>query len=154
MMSSLNIRALLSFLDKGKLKLCQQFVCYNPARLPSPVQWVNVERTRLKDSFTYVWWMSQSDRPKADNRRILKPYSQSMKQLLSSQKYNPGKRPSGHNIGKISFLKDNEGAISPSPPLDYSTLDTKIFLGLQFSCSAVDIFLVLVSPIAVWILCG
>jgi site-specific DNA-methyltransferase (cytosine-N4-specific) len=113
-MSPLNIRALLSFLDEGNLKLCQQFVCYNPARLPSPAQWVNVERIRLKDSFTYVWWMSPSDRPKADNRRVLKPYSPSMKQLLSSQKYNPGKRPSEHNIGKTSFLKNNNGAIPPN----------------------------------------
>lgn len=113
-MSSLNIRALLSFLDKGDLRLCQQFVCYNPARLPSPAQWVNVKRTRLKDSFTHVWWMSPSDNPKADNRRVLKPYSQSMMQLLSSKKYNSGKRPSEHNIGKTSFLKDNAGAIPPN----------------------------------------
>lgn len=113
-MSPLNIRTLLSFLDKGNLRLCQQFVCYNPARLPSPAQWVNVERIRLKDSFTHVWWMSPSDRPKADNRRVLKPYSQSMKQLLSSQKYNSGKRPSEHNIGKASFLKNNDGAIPPN----------------------------------------
>jgi len=113
-MSPLNLRALLAFLDKGNLRLCQQFVCYNPARLPSPAQWVNVERIRLKDSFTHVWWMSPGDRPKADNRRVLKPYSQSMKQLLSSQKYNSGKRPSEHTIGRTSFLTNNNGAIPPN----------------------------------------
>lgn len=113
-MSSLNVRALLSFQDRGQLSLCQQFVCYNPARLPSPVQWVNVERIRLKDAFTYVWWLSPNDHPKADNRRILKPYSSSMRQLLSSKKYNSGKRPSEHNIGKTSFLTDNKGAIPPN----------------------------------------
>lgn len=42
--STLALRALLSFLDAGGLVLCQQFIWHNPARLPSPAQWVNVER--------------------------------------------------------------------------------------------------------------
>lgn len=70
-MSTLALRALLAFLDKSDLRLCQQFICYNPARLPSPAQWVNVERIRVKDAFAYVWWLSPVDRPKADNRRVL-----------------------------------------------------------------------------------
>jgi hypothetical protein len=74
---------------------------------------VNVE-IRLKDSFTRVWWMSPSDRPKADNRRVLKEYSESMKKLLASGKYNHGKRPSEHHIGERSFLKNNGGAIPAS----------------------------------------
>ena len=93
-MSTLALRSLLAFLDAGKFNLCEQFICYNPARLPSPVQWVNVERIRVKDSFTHVWWMSTAERPKADNRRVLKPYSTSMIKLLETQKYNSGKRPS------------------------------------------------------------
>lgn len=110
-MSPLALRALLAFLDKAKLHLCQQFICYNPARLPSPAQWVNVERIRVKDSYTHVWWMSPSERPKADNRRILKQYSSSMIRLLKKQRYNSGTRPSSHNIGKKSFLTNNAGAI-------------------------------------------
>lgn len=110
-MSTLALRALLAFLEKGNFHLCQQFICYNPARLPSPVQWVNVERIRVKDSYTHVWWMSASERPKADNRRVLKEYSPSMRKLLASKKYNAGKRPSEHHIGEKSFLKDNDGAI-------------------------------------------
>jgi len=126
-MSPLNVRAFLSFLDKGRLNLCQQFICYNPARLPSPAQWVNVERIRLKDAFTYVWWMSPSDRPKADNRRVLKPYSKSMKQILSSKRYNSGKRPSEHNIGKTSFLTDNQGAIPPNVIIMANTRATDVY---------------------------
>ena len=113
-MSTMNIRALLALIDKGQLNLCQQFICFNPARLPSPAEWVNVERIRLKDAFTYIWWLSPSDRPKADNRRVLKPYSSSMKHLLSSKTYNYGRRPSEHNIGKTSFLRDNKGSIPPN----------------------------------------
>lgn len=110
-MSTLALRALLAFLDKGGFHLCQQFVCYNPARLPSPAQWVNVERIRVKDSYTHVWWMSPTQRPKADNRRVLKPYSRAMLKLLVSKKYNAGRRPSEHEIGTTSFLRNNNGAI-------------------------------------------
>ncbi len=110
-MSTLALEALLTFREKGEFHLCQQFVCNNPARLPTPAQWVTVERIRVKDSFTHVWWMSPSVRPKADNRRVLKEYSAAMLKLLSSKRYNPGKRPSEHQIGNVSFLRDNKGAI-------------------------------------------
>ena len=113
-MSTLALRALLTFLDAGRFHLCQQFVCYNPARLPTPAQWVNVERIRVKDAFTHVWWMSPSERPKANNRGVLQEYSSSMKKLLASKKYNSGKRPSEHHIGVSSFLKNNDGAIPPN----------------------------------------
>ncbi len=110
-MSTLALKALLALQEAGKFYLCQEFICYNPVRLPSPAQWVNVERIRLKDSFTRLWWMSPSERPKADNRRVLREYSDSMKKLLASGKYNHGKRPSEHHIGEKSFLKNNGGAI-------------------------------------------
>lgn len=122
-MSTLALRALLAFLERGKLHLCQQFICYNPARLPSPAQWVNVERIRVKDAYTHVWWMASTEKPKADNRRVLKEYSESMLKLLSSQKYNSGQRPSQHTIGKKSFLTNNKGAI-PSNVLRLSNTQT------------------------------
>jgi site-specific DNA-methyltransferase (cytosine-N4-specific) len=118
-MSPLALRALLAFLDKGKFHLCQQFIAYNPARLPTPAQWVNIERIRVKDSYTHVWWMSPSERPKADNRRVLKEYSKAMLDLLRLKKYNAGARPSQHSIGKTSFFTDNKGAI-PSNVLTLS----------------------------------
>ena len=110
-MSTLALRALLSFLETGEFILCQQFVWHNPAKLPSPAQWVNVERIRLKDAYTHLWWMALTDRPYADNRQVLTEYSRSMKRLLERQTYNTGKRPSEHNIGKRSFLTNNSGAI-------------------------------------------
>ena len=110
-MSTLALEALLNFRKAGDLKLCQQFVCPNPARLPSPAQWVNVERTRVKDAFTHVWWMAATSHPKANNRRVLTPYSEAMRKLIETQQYNSGKRPSGHVVGTKSFLKDNGGAI-------------------------------------------
>jgi site-specific DNA-methyltransferase (cytosine-N4-specific) len=118
-MSTLALRAFLEFLNKGGLHLCQQFICYNPPRLPTPAQWVNIERVRVKDAYTHVWWMAPSDRPKADNRRVLKPYSAAMQKLLAAQDYNTGKRPSEHKIGAKSFLSDNGGAI-PSNVLEFA----------------------------------
>lgn len=113
-MSILALQSLLEFLKKGELNLAQQFVVYNPARLPSPAQWVNVDRIRLKDAFTHVWWMASVDRPYANNRNVLKPYSKSMLDLLRTKKYNAGKRPSEHHIGEKSFLTNNKGAIPPN----------------------------------------
>ncbi|HBB89947.1 MAG TPA: site-specific DNA-methyltransferase [Blastocatellia bacterium] len=110
-MSTLALRALLQFLERGRFVLCQQFIYYNPARLPGPAQWVNIERIRLKDSYTHLWWMAKTDRPKASNRRVLKEYSDAMQKLLKSKKYNAGKRPSEHHIGSKSFLRNNKGAI-------------------------------------------
>ena len=113
-MSTLALRALLDFLEAADLHLCQQFVCHNPARLPTPAQWVNVERIRVKDAFTHVWWMSPNERPKANNRAVLTPYSDSMEKLLEKKHYNGGRRPSQHKIGETSFLTDNGGAIPPN----------------------------------------
>jgi len=111
-MSTLPIKALMAFLEAAELNLCQEFICYNPARLPTPAQWVTVERIRVKDSFTRVWWMSPAERPKANNRNVLTEYSKSMKELLRKGTYNAGPRPSGHHIGKKSFLSDNGGGDS------------------------------------------
>lgn len=105
--STLAIESLLAFKKRAGLHLCQEFICFNPARLPSPAQWVTVERCRVKDAFTRVWWMSPTPRPKADNSRILTEYSGAMRKLLERGTYNPGRRPSEHQIGETSFLADN-----------------------------------------------
>lgn len=110
-MSTLPIETLLEIKREANLALCQQFVVHNPARLPSPVQWVNIERSRVKDTFTNVWWFSRTPRPNADNRRVLNEYSDAMRKLLDRGVYNAGSRPSGHQIGASSFLKNHGGSI-------------------------------------------
>jgi DNA modification methylase len=110
-MSTLALRALLKFQDDNKLHLCQEFIYHNPARLPSPAQWVTVDRIRLKDSYTRLWWLSPTDRPKADNRNVLKAYSPAMARLLARKSFNSGPRPSQHHISKAAFTTNNGGAI-------------------------------------------
>ena len=109
--STAGIKALLAFQEAAALHLCQEFICFNPARLPTPAEWVTVRRQRVKDSFTRVWWLSPNPTPKADNRRVLTEYSDAMRKLLRRGTYTGGQRPSEHRIGARSFLRDNGGAI-------------------------------------------
>lgn len=124
--SLLPLESLLGFVKHpdADLRLCQQFICYNPSRIPSPAQWVTIERIRTTDSFTHVWWMAKSDYPKADNRNVLRPYSKSMKRLLERQSYNSGERPSEHNISASGFLSDNGGSIAHNV-FEMESLDEK-----------------------------
>lgn len=110
-MSTLPIETLIEFKKAGNYNLCELFIYDNPNRLPGPTSWVNIERIRVKDSFTHIWWLSPSKRPKADNRNVLKEYSPAMKKLIETQKYNSGLRPSGHRIGEKSFTYNNNGSI-------------------------------------------
>ena len=94
------------------LRLIQEFICYNPSRLPSPAQWVTVNRLRTVDSYTHIWWIAKNDLPKADNSKVLRPYSKKMKRLIETGKFNTGMRPSAHNISLNAFAKDNGGSIA------------------------------------------
>lgn len=105
-------KLLVELCDQFQFRLAQEFYWYNPAKLPTPAQWVTIERVRLKDAVTCVWWLGKTAHPKANNRRVLTPYSASMRRLFAHG-YNQGRRPSGHNIsGK--FHRDNGGAIPPN----------------------------------------
>jgi DNA modification methylase len=122
--SLLHLESLLGFVGvpAADLRLCQQFVCFNPSRLPTPAAWVTVNRLRVTDSFTNVWWMAKSDFPKADNRRVLRPYGRSMLHLLQRGKYNDGRRPSNHLISAKGFLRNNSGSIAQNV-LEIEALD-------------------------------
>lgn len=107
-----NYRVLLEFCDELGYRLAEEFFWYNPAKLPSPIEWVNKRKIRVKDAVNTVWWLSKTDEPKADVTRVLSPYSQRMKTLLKdpAKFYRPKERPSGHDIAE-GFGKDNGGAI-------------------------------------------
>ncbi|MBS7633706.1 site-specific DNA-methyltransferase [Candidatus Bathyarchaeota archaeon] len=90
----------------------QDFYWYNPAKLPTPAEWVTVRRLRIKDAVDPIWWFSKIDIPKADNRKVLKPYSESMLQLFENG-YKPKLRPSGHRISD-KFNRRHSGAIPPN----------------------------------------
>lgn len=101
---------------KTKFRLAQDFYWINTARLPTPAEWVTVQRIRVKDAVDPVFWFCKADNVKtrANNKRVLQPYSDSMEALLKRQSYNHGTRPSGHRISKDSFLTRHRGAIPPN----------------------------------------
>ena len=92
--------------------LAQDFYWWNPAKLPTPAEWVTVRRIRVKDAVNKVWWLSKCPWPKASNRRVLQPYSESMHDLLQNG-YKPQLRPSGHDISN-RFDTNNGAAIPPN----------------------------------------
>src|SRR5207248_9319922 len=92
--------------------LAKEFFWWNPARLPTPAEWVTVRRIRVKDAINCVWWLGKSPWPKASNRRVPSPYSDSMRDLLKNG-YDAKLRPSGHDIS-TKFNKDNGAAIPPN----------------------------------------
>jgi len=119
-----NFRVLLKFCDEIGFHLAEEFFWHNPAKLPSPIEWVNKRKLRAKDSVNTVWWFSKTENPKADVTKVLVPYSERMKTLLRdpAKFYTPKERPSGHDIA-AGFGKRNEGAI-PSNLLQIPNTDS------------------------------
>lgn len=107
-----------------EFRLAQEFYWYNPAKLPTPAEWVTIRRIRVKDAVNMVWWFSPSDFPKADNKKVLKPYSDSMLGLIKNG-YKAKKRPSGHDISD-TFQRDNGGAIPPNL-LEYANTESNSY---------------------------
>ena len=103
---------LLCLCREAKFHLAQEFFWWNPARLPTPAEWVTVRRIRVKDAVNCVWWLSKTPWPKASNKRVLQPYSDAMKSLLVNG-YKPKLRPSGHDISD-KFGTNNGAAIPPN----------------------------------------
>lgn len=107
-----HFKLLIMLCEKVGFHLAQEFYWWNPSKLPTPAEWVTVRRVRVKDAVNSIWWLSPTPYPKTTNRRVLQPYSDSMKELLANG-YRAKKRPSGHDIsGK--FLVDNQAAIPPN----------------------------------------
>ncbi len=107
-----HFKLLIMLCEEYDFHLAQEFYWWNPSKLPTPAEWVNVRRIRVKDGINTVWWLSKTPWPRASNRRVLQPYSDSMKALLSNG-YKAKLRPSGHDISE-KFTIDNGAAIPPN----------------------------------------
>jgi site-specific DNA-methyltransferase (cytosine-N4-specific) len=99
-------------------KLCQTVYWNNTSALPLPIQYVNIEKIRLKNSLNMnMWFTKEPDgKCKADNRKVLLPYSSRMQKLIAKpESFIKGEqvtRPSGNVLTIKSWQKDNGGAIS------------------------------------------
>ncbi|MEP7168944.1 MAG: site-specific DNA-methyltransferase [Bacteroidota bacterium] len=110
-----NFKLPIKFVEEIGFYLAEDFYWFNPSKLPSPIEWVNKRKIRVKDAVNNIWWFSKTEYPKANVTKVLAPYSDRMKKLIEDPEafYTPKKRPSGHDIG-LSFGKDNGGAIPPN----------------------------------------
>jgi DNA modification methylase len=106
-----HFKLLIELVETIGFSLAQECFWYNPAKMPMPAEWVTVRRVRIRDSVEYIWWLSKTAWPKANNRNVLKAYSQDMHRL-NRKGIQSTVRPSGHNI-KTSFSDVEAGGSIP-----------------------------------------
>lgn len=124
--------------SNGPFELAQDCYWYNPAKLPTPAQWVTIERIRITDAVNHVWWLSkgEEERPEADNTRVLQEYSDSQKKLME-EGYEDKKRPSGHDISdKFDKPENGEGSIPDNLIEAANTASNTHYLK---ACRAIDV---------------
>lgn len=97
--------------DDLGLHLVHDFTWQNPAK-PANAEWVNRRRIHVRGVTETILWLSASDTPEADNRRVLVAYSDAMKQRIASGGEQGGARPSGWTHRPGAFAQDNGGAIA------------------------------------------
>ncbi len=107
-----HFKLLMALVEDIGFYLAQECFWYNPAKMPMPAEWVTVRRVRIKESVEYVWWFSKTPHPKADNTKVLKPYSADMIRL-NKRTLRETVRPSGHVI-RASFKGIESGGAIPS----------------------------------------
>lgn len=111
-------RVLLKLCDDIGFHLAQPFYWHNPSALPAPIEWVNKRKMRAKNSVNTVWWLSKQPQCKADITKVLTPYSDRMQKLFKNPdgfvKEEGIDRPSGHVMGRASWMHNNGGAIPPN----------------------------------------
>jgi site-specific DNA-methyltransferase (cytosine-N4-specific) len=105
-------RLTLRLIDDLGLHLCDRLFWHNPAKMPAPAEWVTVRRVRVKPSIEPILWFAKTPHPKADNRNVLVPYSESMQRYVARAEKQV--RPSGHALSAGGFKMDAGGAIPPT----------------------------------------
>jgi site-specific DNA-methyltransferase (cytosine-N4-specific) len=114
-----HFKLLIALVEELGFHLAQECFWFNPAKMPTPAEWVNVRRVRVKDAVEYVWWLSKTEWPKANNRNVLKPYSEDMLRL-ARRGVRSTTRPSGHAI-KASFANADAGGAIPANVVEEET---------------------------------
>lgn len=110
-----HFKLLIALCDEIGFHLAQEAFWHNPAKVPAPAEWCNVRRIRVKDSVEYIWWLSRTPWPRANNRNVLATYSADMERLIR-RGFRAKARPSGW-VATAKWGRDNGGSI-PSNLLD------------------------------------
>ncbi len=84
----------------------------NPSKIPGS-RWTTQDRVRLNHSFEHIYWLSKTPHPKADNRRVLRPYSADHVTKVQRGGMTGKMRPSGHG-GSTNPFRLGQGSIPHS----------------------------------------
>jgi DNA modification methylase len=117
-----HFKLLVALVEDVGFHLAQECFWYNPAKMPMPAEWVTVRRIRVKESVEYIWWLSKTPHPKADNRKVLRAYSKDMIRL-NKRKLRETTRPGGYIIRESFSDVDTGGSIPPNVIDDEYALD-------------------------------
>jgi len=131
-----HFKLLIALVEDVGFHLAQECFWYNPAKMPAPAEWVTIRRVRVRDSVEYVWWLSKTPWPKADNRNVLRPYSKDMIRL-NSRGVRATTRPSGYAI-RGSFDQVDAGSSIPPNVVEDRTLDETPADMLKFGNNAAN----------------
>ena len=121
-----HFKLLIALVEEIGFHLAQECFWYNPAKMPAPAEWVTVRRIRIRDSVEYVWWLSKTPFPKADNKNVLRPYSKDMIRL-KQKGIRATVRPSGYNISSSFEKTEAGGSIPPNVLENYIPTDMLSF---------------------------
>lgn len=102
-------KLVIALVEKIGFHLCGRFYWENPSKLPM-TPWVTKDRLRTKTVTEPLFWFGKTPQPFANNRNILKDYSNTYLQSVSQQDFQRKLRPAGFDIAR-AFNKDNGGAI-------------------------------------------
>jgi len=117
----------MALVEEVGFHLAQECFWYNPAKMPMPAEWVTVRRVRVRDSVEYVWWFSKTPFPKANNRKVLRPYSADMLRL-NRKGVKETVRPSGHAI-RTGFTEIASGGSIPSNVIEEQLAESMLRFG-------------------------
>ncbi|MET4799074.1 site-specific DNA-methyltransferase [Bradyrhizobium sp. LB11.1] len=106
-----HFRLLLKLVDEIGFHLAQECFWYNPAKMPMPAEWVTVRKIRIKESVEYVWWLSKTPWPKADNQKVAKETFSADMLRLQQRGLRETTRPGGYKINASWSQIKNKGAI-------------------------------------------
>lgn len=106
------------YIERLGIALEDQLGMFRPGRLlwehpgrKGPLMWCGIRRVRLHPTAAPLLWMAKRPDPKADNRRVLRPYVDRTRERYIGQAQKPVERPSGLKLGAHSWSKDNGGAV-------------------------------------------
>lgn len=121
-------RLVLRMVDELNLVLCQTLYWHNPAKLPSPAEWVCIRKERFTPDVESILWFAKHAHPFADTAAggVLRPYSRAMQKRIQRGGEAAAQRPSGHSLSEGAFGRDNGGAI-PGTLLSAANTDSNSY---------------------------